>query len=197
MIWRWDITGITATTILLVYLYCHCFFVLSCWRCCCCYIQSFLVDFYCLYILRNVPLLHSISFTFWGFVLTNYISLAILKAFFLPFIILYRLKHLPNYYTEKISVWEITEFDKLAKFNKHDFWIRQDCQICQGQLPCMDAGKILPLNICALVTWTTHQLHGTYIFLKKEGKWKHLLYGFKIYCQNLILLQIEYYQKNV
>ena len=55
---------------LLVYLYCHCFFVLSCW-CCCCYILSFLVDFYCLYMLRKVSLSHSICLIFWGFVL-NY-----------------------------------------------------------------------------------------------------------------------------
>lgn len=61
----------------------------------------------------------------------------------------------------------------------------------------MDAGKILPLNIRASATQTTHRLHGTCVFLKKKGKWKHLPYGFKINRQNLVLLQIEYYQKNV
>ena len=64
---------------LLVYLYCQCFFVLSCW-CCCWYILSFPVGFYCLYLLRKVPLPHSICLIFWGFVL-NYISLAILTSF--------------------------------------------------------------------------------------------------------------------
>ena len=64
---------------LLVYLYCQCSFVLSCW-CCCCYILSFPVGFYCLYLLRKVPLPHSICLIFWGFVL-NYISLAILTSF--------------------------------------------------------------------------------------------------------------------
>ena len=49
-----------------------------------------------------------------------------------------------------------------------------------------DAGKILPLKICGSVIGSTHRLHGICIFLKKEGKWKHLPCGFKIYRQDFI-----------
>ena len=45
------------------------------------------------------------------------------------------------------------------------------------------------------IGYRKHRLHGICIFLKKEGKWKHLPCGFKIYRQNLILLQTEYYKK--
>ena len=58
-------------------------------------------------------------------------------------------------------------------------------------------GKYYFLNSHGSVTQTTHGLPGTCILLKKEGKWKHLPRDFKNYRQNLILLQIECYQKNV
>ena len=52
----------------------------------------------------------------------------------------------------------------------------------------------IPLNICGLVIWSTHLLHGTWIFLRRKANGK-ILCGCKICCQNLILSQIEYYQK--
>ena len=69
--------------------------------------------------------------------------------------------------------------------------IWQGCRVHEGQLHYTNAGKMLPLKIHESVSWTTYQLHGMCLFLKKEGKWKHFLFGFKIYPQNLILLQIE------
>ena len=68
-----------------------------------------------------------------------------------------------------LLVREIAEVGKLAKFNKHGFWIWQGCRIRQGHLHYTDAGKILPLKICGSVIGSTGCMEFAYFSRRKAN----------------------------